>query len=160
MFLSDRTPSGGRFLFSPRRSARSDEDTWTQRGFDFSALGCLRSQHPGAWQDAEAIKQGVTPNSDEFIDCLGEAAHYIHDTYGEFPNTFTTMMLTGYVPTVPLYSDSYDAHYQAGAYLPRTGPTSAHRRRRTVRLAISGHRSQSLRDRAGTSGHQLALVVD
>ncbi|MHA6668513.1 hypothetical protein ACX3O0_06540 [Homoserinimonas sp. A447] len=84
----------------------------------FGSEGAYDPSTPGAWQDAEAIKHGVTPYSDEFIDCLSEAAQYIYDTYGKFPNTFTTMVLTGYVQAVHLDTDFYDAHYQAGAYLP------------------------------------------
>lgn len=84
----------------------------------FGPGGAYDPSTPGAWQDAETIKQGVTPYSEEFIDCLSEVAQYVYDTYGKFPNTFTTMVLSGYVQAVHLDTDFYDAHYQPGAYLP------------------------------------------
>ena len=62
-------------------------------------------------------QKGVTPYSEEFIDCLAEVAQYVYDTYGKFPNTFTTMVLPGYVQAVHLDTDFYDTHYQPGAYL-------------------------------------------
>ncbi|WP_149181295.1 hypothetical protein [Streptomyces sp. TRM49041] len=84
----------------------------------FGPEGAYDPSTPGAWRDTKAIKQGVTPYSEEFIDCLSEVAQYIYDTYGKFPNTFTTMVLSGYVQAVHLDTDFYDTHYQPGAYLP------------------------------------------
>lgn len=71
----------------------------------------------GAGQDAKAIMGGVTPYSDEFVDCLAEVAQYVHDTCGKFPNTLTTMVLAGHVQAVHLDTDFYDANHQPGAYL-------------------------------------------
>jgi hypothetical protein len=84
----------------------------------FGPGGAYDPSTPGAWGDAKAVKQGVTPYSEEFVDCLSEVAQYVYDTYGKFPNTFTTMVLSGYVQAVHLDTDFYDTHYQAGAYLP------------------------------------------
>jgi hypothetical protein len=84
----------------------------------FGPEGSYDPSTPGAWRDTKAIKQGVTPYSEEFIDCLSEVAQYVYDTYGKFPNTFTTMVLSGYVQAVHLDTDFYDTHYQPGAYLP------------------------------------------
>lgn len=83
----------------------------------FGPGGAYDPETPGPWKDAETLKAGVTPYSEEFIDCLGEVAQYIYDTYGKFPNTFTTMVLSGYVQAVHLDTDYYDAHYRPGAYL-------------------------------------------
>ncbi|MCL3861110.1 hypothetical protein [Actinotalea sp. K2] len=83
----------------------------------FGPAGAYDPSTPGAWRDARAVKQGVTPYSEEFVDCLGVAAQYIYDRYGKFPNTFTTMVLSGYVQAVHLDRDFYDANYQAGTYL-------------------------------------------
>jgi hypothetical protein len=83
----------------------------------FGPRGAYDPSTPGAWGDTEAVKRGVTPYSEEFMDCLGEVAQYVYDTYGKFPNTFTTMVLTGYVQAVHLDTDFYDTHYQPGAYL-------------------------------------------
>jgi hypothetical protein len=83
----------------------------------FGPKGAYDPSTPGAWRDAKAIKQGVTPYTEEFIDCLSEVAQYVYDTYGRFPNTFTTIVLSGYVQAVHLDTDFYDTHYQPGAYL-------------------------------------------
>ncbi|MCE0488219.1 hypothetical protein [Ornithinimicrobium sediminis] len=83
----------------------------------FGPRGAYDPSTPGAWGDTEAVKRGVTPYSEEFMDCLGEVAQYVYDTYGKFPNTFTTMVLTGYVQAVHLDTDFYDTHYRPGAYL-------------------------------------------
>ncbi|MFI7494006.1 hypothetical protein ACH9D2_04690 [Kocuria sp. M4R2S49] len=84
----------------------------------FGPEGAYDPSTPGAWADSEAIKRGVTPYSEEFVDCLSQAAQYVHDTCGRFPNTFTTMVLTGYVQAVHLDTEFYDRHYRPGAYLP------------------------------------------
>jgi hypothetical protein len=83
----------------------------------FGPGGAYDPGTPGPWQDSKAVKQGVTPYSDEFADCLAGAAQHVYDTYGKFPNTFTTMVLSGFVQAVHLDTDFYDAHYQPGAYL-------------------------------------------
>ena len=83
----------------------------------FGPDGAYDPGTPGPWQDAKAIKQGVTPYSEEFVDCLTDVAQYVYDTYGKFPNTFTTMVLSGFVQAVHLDTDFYDTHYQSGAYL-------------------------------------------
>lgn len=84
----------------------------------FGPEGAYDPSTPGAWADSEAVKRGVTPYSEEFVDCLGQVAQYVLDTCGRFPNTFTTMVLTGYVQAVHLDTEFYDTHYRPGAYLP------------------------------------------
>jgi len=83
----------------------------------FGPEGAYDARSPGPWRDAPAVKQGVTPYSDEFVDALGEVAQYVYDAYGRFPNTFGTIVLSGYVQAVHLDTDFYDAHYRPGAYL-------------------------------------------
>lgn len=83
----------------------------------FGPEGAYDPGAAGAWASPEVVKGGVTPYSEEFVDCLGEAAQYVYDTYGRFPNTFSTMVLTGYVQAVHLDTGFYDAHYRPGAYL-------------------------------------------
>jgi hypothetical protein len=94
---------------------REAVDIFVQR--KFGPEGAYDPGTPGAWKDAKTVKKGVTPYSEEFIDCMGEVAQYVFDTYGKFPNTFTTMVLPGYVQAVHLDTDFYDTHYQPGAYL-------------------------------------------
>ncbi|MGH2697311.1 MAG: hypothetical protein ACRDIW_10005 [Actinomycetota bacterium] len=83
----------------------------------FGPEGAYDPRTPGPWQDAHSVKRGVTPYSEEFIDCLTDVAQYVYDTYGKFPNTFTTMVLSGFVQAVHLDTDFYDTKYQPGAYL-------------------------------------------
>jgi hypothetical protein len=83
----------------------------------FGPGGAYDPQTPGPWADTEAVKKGITPYSDEFVDCLAGVAQYVYDTYGKFPNTFTTMVLSGYVQAVHLDTGFYDTHYKPGAYL-------------------------------------------
>lgn len=87
----------------------------------FGPEGAYDPGAAGAWASPEVVKGGVTPYSEEFVDCLGEAAQYVYDTYGRFPNTFSTMVLTGYVQAVHLDTGFYDAHYRPGAYLRTHG---------------------------------------
>lgn len=83
----------------------------------FGEGGTYDPATPGPWKDTAAIKRGVEPYSDEFVACLTEVAQYVYDTKGRFPDTFTTVVLTGYVQAVHLDTEFYDTHYQHGAYL-------------------------------------------
>lgn len=94
---------------------RSAVEAFVER--KFGPEGAYDPSTPGPWRHTEAIKRGVTPYSDEFVDCLTEVAQHILDTQGRFPGTFTTIVLTGYVQAVHLDTDFYDTHYDAGAYL-------------------------------------------
>ena len=84
----------------------------------FGPGGAYDPTAPGPWKNAADVKGGVEPYSDEFVECLGEVAQYIHDAYGRFPDTPTTIVLTGYVQAVHLDTEFYDAHYAQGSYLP------------------------------------------
>ena len=84
----------------------------------FGSGGAYDPTAPGPWKNAAGVKGGVEPYSDEFVECLGEVAQYVHDTYGRFPATPTTIVLPGYVQAVHLDTEFYDAHYAEGAYLP------------------------------------------
>ncbi|MFP3907199.1 MAG: hypothetical protein ACLFWR_09215 [Acidimicrobiales bacterium] len=94
---------------------RSAVETYVER--KFGPEGTYDPSVPGPWRNTEAIKRGVTPYSDEFVDCLTEVAQYILDSQGRFPGTFTTIVLTGYVQAVHLDTDFYDTHHNPGAYL-------------------------------------------
>ena len=83
----------------------------------FGPKGAYDKDTPGPWKDSKAIKGGVTPYSDEFVDCLAEVAQYIYDKHGKFPGTFSTIVLPGYVQAVHLDTDFYDKFYKPGAYL-------------------------------------------
>lgn len=83
----------------------------------FGQGGTYDPARPGPWKETEKIKQGVTPYSEEFIDCMAEVASYIDGKFGRFPGTFTTLVLTGFVQAVHLDTEFYDTHYDEGAYL-------------------------------------------
>jgi len=83
----------------------------------FGPNGAYDPRTPGPWQDAKTVKKGVAPYAEEFVECLADVAQYVYDTYGKFPNTFTTMVLSGFVQAVHLDTGFYDTHYQPGAYL-------------------------------------------
>jgi hypothetical protein len=95
---------------------RSAVETFVAR--KFGPEGAYAPSADGPWRETEAVTRGVTPYSDEFVDCLTEVARYVDDTHGRFPGTFTTMVLTGCVQAVHLDTEFYDAHYGEGAYLP------------------------------------------
>lgn len=83
----------------------------------FGPGGTYDPSTPGPWKDSKAIKSSVAPYTDEFVSCLGEVAQYVHETYGRFPSSSTTIVLTGYVQAVHIDTDYYDTHYQPGSYL-------------------------------------------
>ncbi len=83
----------------------------------FGSGGAYDPETPGPWRDSAGVKGTVSPYSEEFIAYMGSVAQYVFDTYGKFPNTFTTMVLPGYVQAVHLDTDFYDTHYAPGAYL-------------------------------------------
>jgi hypothetical protein len=83
----------------------------------FGQGGAYDPARPGPWKDPAKIKQGVSRYGEEFVDCMTEVATYIHEKFGRFPGTFTTIVLTGFVQAVHLDTEFYDAHYAAGAYL-------------------------------------------
>ena len=51
------------------------------------------------------------------LECLGEVAQYVYDTYGRFPGTIPTMMAGPYVQAQHIDLEFYDTHFQPGAYL-------------------------------------------
>ncbi|HSJ26600.1 MAG TPA: hypothetical protein VLB67_00200 [Acidimicrobiia bacterium] len=84
----------------------------------FGPGGAYDPATPGPWRDSELVKRGVEPYTEEFVECLGEVAQYVYDTYGRFPADFTTVVLTGFVQAVHIDTDYYDRFYRDGSYLP------------------------------------------
>jgi hypothetical protein len=83
----------------------------------FGPEGAYDPATPGPWRDAEGVKRSVAPYEEEFVDCLAEVATYVHDKYGKFPGTRSTVVLPGFVQAHHIDTDFYDAHYGDGAYL-------------------------------------------
>ena len=72
---------------------------------------------PGPFQHNDRVKGSVKPYSEELLECLGETAQYIYDTYGKFPASVPTMYMPLMVQAQHIDTDFYDTHYQEGAYL-------------------------------------------
>ena len=83
----------------------------------FGPGGAYDKDTPGPWKESKAVKGSVTPYSDEFVDCLAEVAQYIYDKHGKFPGAFSTIVVPGYVQSIHLDNEYYDAFYKPGAYL-------------------------------------------
>jgi hypothetical protein len=83
----------------------------------FGPGGAYDPARGGPWKDAAGVKRGVAPYDEEFVDCLGEVAQYVHDKHGKFPGTISTIVLPGFVQAQHIDTEYYDAHFQPGAYL-------------------------------------------
>ena len=94
---------------------RTAVETFVQR--KFGPGGAYDPEIAGPWKDSSAIKRTVTPNDDEFVDCLTSIAQYVYEKHGKFPGTFNTIVFPGIVQAQHLDTGFYDTHYQSGAYL-------------------------------------------
>ena len=83
----------------------------------FGKGGTYDPELPGPFRDNHAVKSSVQPYSEELIECLGEIAQYIYDTYGKFPGTVPTIFMHVMVQAQHIDTEFYDTHYQEGAYL-------------------------------------------
>lgn len=83
----------------------------------FGPGGAYDPNTPGPWKRSDAVKDSVTPYSDEIVDCLAEIARYVHDKHGKFPGTFNTIVLPGVVQAQHIDTQYYDTHFLPGAYL-------------------------------------------
>ena len=83
----------------------------------FGEGGTYDPKTEGAFARTDEVKGSVVRYSEEFIECLGEVAQYIYDTYGRFPGTIPTMVAGPYVQAQHIDLDFYDTHFQPGAYL-------------------------------------------
>lgn len=86
-------------------------------GRKFGSGGAYDPATPGPFRKTADVKRSVTPYNAEFLDCLGEMAQYLFDTYGKFPATIPTILSAGYVQAQHIDTDFYDAHFVPGAYL-------------------------------------------
>lgn len=70
----------------------------------------------GPYQSGE-VMAAVRPYSQAQIDCLGEMAEYVYQTYGRFPASFPTVLLRIYTQAQHLDQEFYDRFFADGAYL-------------------------------------------
>lgn len=83
----------------------------------FGRGGTYDPETPGPFRDNKRVKGSVQPYSGEMVECLGEIAQYIYDTYGKFPATVPTIFMFAVVQAQHIDTEFYDANYQQGAYL-------------------------------------------
>jgi hypothetical protein len=98
-----------------QRDLRAAVQTFAER--KFGSGGAYDPDTPGAFRHTREVKRSVTPYNAEFLDCLGEMAQYLYDTYGKFPATIASILVAGYVQAQHIDTDFYDTHFQQGAYL-------------------------------------------
>jgi hypothetical protein len=84
----------------------------------FGPGGAYDRSTAGPYRRNSEVKGSVTPYGAELLECLGEMAQYIYDTYGKFPATIPTILVAGYVQAQHIDTEFYDTHFQPGAYLP------------------------------------------
>ena len=101
---------------------RSAVQVFTER--EFGPAGAFDPSRPGPFSRLPPRStQWVTPYDEEFLDCMGEMAQYLHDTYGKFPPTVPRVLLCGYVQAQHIDTEFYDKYYKPGAYLSPTPGT-------------------------------------
>jgi hypothetical protein len=100
------TDSGGRY----QRDLRAAVQTFAER--KFGSGGAYDPDTPGAFRHTREVKRSVTPYNAEFLDCLGEMAQYLYDTYGKFPAIIASILVAGYVQAQHIDTDFYDTHFQ------------------------------------------------
>jgi hypothetical protein len=83
----------------------------------FGPGGAYDPRTPGPWKQSSAVKGSVSRYSEEFVACMSETAQYVYETYGKFPGTIPTMVLTGYVQAQHIETEYYDRYFEPGAYL-------------------------------------------
>lgn len=83
----------------------------------FGPGGAYDPDRGGPWKNSAEVKRGVRRYSDEFVECMGEMAQYIHDKHGKFPGTISTIVLPGFVQAQHIDTEYYDTHFDPGAYL-------------------------------------------
>ena len=83
----------------------------------FGPGGAYDPAASGPWKDVATVRSSIERYGDAFVECLGEVAQYVFDTYGKFPGSFNTIVLPGFVQAVHLDTEFYDEHYREGAYL-------------------------------------------
>jgi hypothetical protein len=112
-----------------QRDMRAAVEILAQR--KFGPGGAYDPSTPGPFRRNGEVKGSVTPYGAEFLECLGEMAQYVYDTYGKFPATIPSILAAGYVQAQHIDTEFYDTHFQPGAYLhPRRSHGALARRTR------------------------------
>lgn len=83
----------------------------------FGPGGPFNPGTPGPWQDSPKVRGSAQAYSEEFRDCVGVMAQYVHDRFGRFPGMFPSILTFIYLQAHHLDLEFYDTHFKAGAYL-------------------------------------------
>lgn len=83
----------------------------------FGPEGAYAPGDHGPWRKNGEVRASITPYSDAFVDGMAEVARYMHEKFGKFPGTRSTIVMPGFVQAHHLDTNFYDAHYRPGAYL-------------------------------------------
>jgi hypothetical protein len=83
----------------------------------FGRGGPFHADTPGPWKDSAAVRSAAQVHSEEFRECVALQAQYIFDTFGKFPGTVPSMVVTTYLQAHHLDLEFYDRFFKPGAYL-------------------------------------------
>jgi hypothetical protein len=83
----------------------------------FGPGGTYDPARPGPFRNNAQIKASIERYSSELIDALGEVAQYLHDSFGKFPATTSSIYVRMYAQAQHIDLDYYDAFYGPEAYL-------------------------------------------
>ena len=83
----------------------------------FGQHGTFDPQRPGPFRENASVKAAVERYSPAMIECAGEIAQYIYDTYGKFPATTPSVYCNIFVQAQHIDTDFYDQFYSPDAYL-------------------------------------------
>ncbi len=83
----------------------------------FGIGGPMNSSTPGPWKDSASIRGDAATYTEELKECVALMAQYIYDTFGKFPVTVPTILITTYLQAHHLDLDFYDHYFKSGAYL-------------------------------------------
>lgn len=83
----------------------------------FGPHGTFDPQRPGPFRENATVKAAVERYSPAMIECAGEIAQYIYDTYGKFPATTPSIYCNIFVQAQHIDTDFYDQLYSPDAYL-------------------------------------------
>jgi hypothetical protein len=83
----------------------------------FGRGGPFHPETPGVWKDSARVRSAAQVHDKDFRECVALQAQYIYDTYGKFPGTVPSILVTTYLQAHHLDLDFYDRFYNPGAYL-------------------------------------------
>lgn len=83
----------------------------------FGSGGAYDPGSEGPFLRTDDVMSSAEPYSDEMVECSGEVAQYIYDTYGKFPGSIPTMFMQIIVQAQHIDTEFYDKYFKAGAYL-------------------------------------------